>query len=273
MPMIAAVAYRTAMGLPVVYPRREFSYTKNFLYMMFKDPTTDQFDINDFLVSSLDKILILHADHEQNASTSTVRIAGSSLANPYACIAAGIASLWGPMHGGANEACLEMLNKIGKPENIDEFFHNVITTRSERLMGFGHRVYKNMDPRTETIKEIAHEIMTNESLNLQNKHLLELAKLVEERALSEPFFIQRKLYPNVDYYSGIVLQGIGIPVQMFTVIFALARSIGWISQWAEMMGEKTHKIQRPRQLYVGEAKRDFVPISSRQREKSLIEGE
>jgi citrate synthase len=181
--MIAAVAYRTAMGLPVVYPKREFSYTKNFLYMMYKDPMSDTFECDDFLVEALEKILILHADHEQNASTSTVRIAGSSLANPYACIAAGIASLWGPMHGGANEAVLDMLRRIGTPDKIDEFFSNVIHTKKERLMGFGHRVYKNMDPRNEPIKQIAHEMMSNPSIQVCNEELLDLAKEVEQRAL------------------------------------------------------------------------------------------
>lgn len=248
MPMIAAVAYRTAMGLPVVYPKREYSFAKNLLYMMFADPMMDpdMFTFDPMLVKALEAILVLHADHEQNVSTSTVRIAGSSQANPYACIAAGIASLWGPMHGGANERVLEQLQGIGSEENIEEFFHKVTVERSERLMGFGLRVYTNKDPRNDEIKTIAEKLLKSEYLNNSTRKLLALAVKVEERAMSDEYFISRKLFPNVDFYSGIILNCLGIPQSMFTVIFAVARSIGWISQWAEMMSQPNNRISRPR---------------------------
>eukprot|EP00358_Blepharisma_japonicum_P000461 CAMPEP_0202948192 /NCGR_PEP_ID=MMETSP1395-20130829/13126_1 /ASSEMBLY_ACC=CAM_ASM_000871 /TAXON_ID=5961 /ORGANISM="Blepharisma japonicum, Strain Stock R1072" /LENGTH=264 /DNA_ID=CAMNT_0049650045 /DNA_START=402 /DNA_END=1193 /DNA_ORIENTATION=+ len=229
-PMMAAVAYRTAYGLPIVFPKKKFGYTENFLYMMFSDPMTDDFTVDPVVVNALEKIFILHADHEQNASTSTVRIAGSSLANPYACVAAGIASLWGPMHGGANEAVLAMLDEIKTRENVDTFIARAKNPNdSFRLMGFGHRVYKNFDPRNQIMQDIAHEILTH--LQCNQKNVLELAQELENKALNDDYFIKRKLYPNVDFYSGIVLEAIGIPRDMFTVIFALARVIGWMSQW------------------------------------------
>jgi citrate synthase len=237
-PMIAAVAYRTAYGLPVVYPKKKFSYIKNFLYMMFADPMSDDFDVDPVIVDAMEKIFILHADHEQNASTSTVRIAGSSQANPFACIAAGIASLWGPMHGRAKN-----------PKD------------SARLMGFGHRVYKNFDPRSKIMGEIAHKVL--EVLGGHEVDILRIAVELEQRALADDYFVRRKLYPNVDFYSGIVLEAIGIPRDMFTVIFALSRTIGWITQWSEMVSEPVKKIGRPRQLYVGHGVREVTEIQNR----------
>jgi citrate synthase len=262
-PMIAAVAYRTAYGLPIVFPKKKYSYVENFLYMMFSDPMSDDFQVDPVVVDAMEKIFILHADHEQNASTSTVRIAGSSLANPFACIAAGIASLWGPMHGGANEAVLCMLDEIKNRDRIDEYINRAKNpTDTFRIMGFGHRVYKNHDPRSKIMGKIAHKVL--DVLGSHEKELFQLAIELEQKALSDEYFIKRKLYPNVDYYSGVVLEAIGIPRDMFTVIFALSRVIGWITQWSEMMGETVKKIGRPRQLYVGSKVRDVVPIEERE---------
>jgi len=262
-PMIAAIAYRTAMGLPIVYPKKNLTYTENFLYMMFQDPMDPEYKVDKFLAEVLDKILILHADHEQNASTATVRIAGSSIANPFACIAAGIASLWGPAHGGANEAVLDMLDEIGSVENIPSCIEKAKDKNSSfRLMGFGHRVYKNYDPRAEIMRNLCHDVFNY--LNIKDNPYLNIGLALEKVALSDKYFIDRKLYPNVDYYSGIVLDAIGIPKTMFTVIFALARSIGWIVQWREMMSESVIKIGRPRQLYVGEIYREISKLEDRQ---------
>lgn len=251
MPMIAAIAYRTAMGLPIVYPKKDLNYAENFLYMMFADPMDKDYKVDPILADVLDKILVLHADHEQNASTATVRIAGSSWANPFACIAAGIASLWGPAHGGANEAVLDMLDEIGSVENIPECIAKAKDPKKSgfRLMGFGHRVYKNFDPRAEVMRDLCHKVLNY--LNIADDPYLKIGLELEKVALSDKYFIERKLYPNVDFYSGIVLNAIGIPKSMFTVIFALSRSIGWITQWREMISESSIKIGRPRQLYVG----------------------
>jgi citrate synthase len=256
MAMIAAIAYRTAMGLPIVYPKKKLSYTENFLYMMFADPMDPDYQVDEFLANVLDKILVLHADHEQNASTATVRIAGSSIANPFACIAAGIASLWGPAHGGANEAVLDMFDEIGCPENIPKCLEKAKDkTSGFRLMGFGHRVYKNYDPRAEVIRDLCHDVL--DYLKIKDDPYLQIGLQLEQVALSDEYFISRKLYPNVDFYSGIVLNAIGIPKSMFTVIFALARSIGWITQWREMISEPMTRIGRPRQLYVGHVNREL----------------
>lgn len=261
-PMIAAVAYRTAYGLPVVYPKKQFSYIKNFLYMMFADPMSDEFDVDPVIVDAMEKIFILHADHEQNASTSTVRIAGSSQANPFACIAAGIASLWGPMHGGANEAVLKMLDEIKQSGSAESYLRRAKNPKdSARLMGFGHRVYKNFDPRSRIMGEIAHKVL--EVIGGNEIDILKIAVELEQRALADDYFVRRKLYPNVDFYSGIVLEAIGIPRDMFTVIFALSRTIGWITQWSEMVSEPVKKIGRPRQLYVGSAVRQVEPMNER----------
>jgi len=262
LPMISAIAYRTAMGLPIVYPKSNLSFTENFLYMMFADPMDSEYKVDKYLADVLDKILILHADHEQNASTATVRIAGSSLANPFACVAAGIASLWGPQHGGANEAVLDMLDEIGTSDRIPECISKAKDkTSSFRLMGFGHRVYKNHDPRAEKMREMCHGVLNY--LGIKEDPYFKIALELEERALKDDYFIDRKLYPNVDFYTGIVLNAIGIPKTMFTVIFALARSIGWITQWREMMSEPQIKIGRPRQLYVGFKEREMKNQSER----------
>lgn len=256
MPMIAAIAYRTAMGLPIVYPKKKLTFTENFLYMMFADPMDPDYQVDEFLAKVLDKILVLHADHEQNASTATVRIAGSSIANPFACVAAGIASLWGPAHGGANEAVLDMLDQIGSVERTTNCLNKAKDkTSGFRLMGFGHRVYKNYDPRAEIMRDICHEVL--EYLGIKDDPYFKIGLELEKVALSDPYFIERKLYPNVDFYSGIVLNAIGIPKSMFTVIFALSRSIGWITQWREMISEPLIKIGRPRQLYVGHFNRQY----------------
>ena len=261
-PMIAAIAYRTAYGLPIVFPKKRYSYVKNFLYMMFADPMSDDFDIDSTIVDAMEKIFILHADHEHNASTSTVRIAGSSQANPFACIAAGIASLWGPMHGGANEAVLCMLDEIKSRDRIDEYIRKAKDPKDNfRIMGFGHRVYKNFDPRSVIMSEIAYKVL--DLLGSKEKELLLLAVELEQHALHDDYFVQRKLYPNVDFYSGVVFEAIGIPRDMFTVIFALSRAIGWISQWSEMMADPVKKIGRPRQLYMGHNVRNIIPISER----------
>lgn len=262
MPMIAALAFRTSMGLPIVYPKKELGFSENFLYMLYKDPIDDDYKIDPYLAKVLDTLLILQADHEQNASAATVRIAGSSLANPYACVAAGISSLWGPLHGGANEAVLDMLEEIKTKDRIPDYLDCVKKkVGNAKLMGFGHRVYKSYDPRAEIIKKTCHEVLSY--LEIKNNPYIEIAMELEKTALNDDYFISRNLYPNVDFYSGIVLNALGIPKNMFTVIFALARSIGWISQWREMMSETTKKIGRPRQLYVGRSERDVVPIDKR----------
>ncbi len=253
MPTVAAMCYKYSHGQPFVYPRNELSYAGNFLYMMFSTPC-ENYVVNPVLEKAMDRILILHADHEQNASTSTVRTAGSSGANPFACIAAGIASLWGPAHGGANEACLKMLEEIRSVDHIPEFIKRAKDKNdSFRLMGFGHRVYKNHDPRATVMRETCHAVLNE--LNMKND-LLEVAMELEHIALKDPYFIEKKLYPNVDFYSGIILKAMGIPSSMFTVIFAIARTIGWIAHWNEMHDDDI-KIARPRQLYTGHAKRDF----------------
>lgn len=260
MPTIAAMAYKFSIGQPFVYPRNDLSYSENFLNMMFSVPA-EEYKISPTIAKAMDRIFILHADHEQNASTSTVRLAGSSGANPYACIAAGVASLWGPAHGGANEACLRMLSDIGSVENIPHYIEKAKDKNDPfRLMGFGHRVYKNFDPRATVMRESAHEVL--KELNISDP-LLDVAMELERIALEDPYFIEKKLYPNVDFYSGIILKAIGIPTNMFTVIFALSRTVGWISHWHEMMGEPNQKIGRPRQLYTGQAQRDFTPLADR----------
>ncbi|MGC2047999.1 MAG: citrate synthase [Gallionella sp.] len=258
-PTIAAMAHKYYTGFPFMYPKNKFSYAENLMYMMFATPAED-YEPNPVLVRALDRILILHADHEQNASTSTVRLAGSSGANPFACIASGIAALWGPAHGGANEAALKMLEEIGDVSRVKEYVQGV-KDKKYRLMGFGHRVYKNMDPRASVMRQTCHEVL--KELKLENHKLFELAMELERVALSDPYFIDHKLYPNVDFYSGIVLRALGIPSNMFTVIFAVARTIGWISQWNEMIASGDHKIGRPRQLYRGAVKRDYVPLNKR----------
>jgi citrate synthase len=260
-PTIAAMCYRYSMGHPFVYPRNEMSYAENFLNQMFSMPSHDD-KPDPILVKAMDRIFTLHADHEQNCSTSTVRLAGSSGANPFACIAAGIASLWGPAHGGANEACLTMLNEIGDVSRIDEFVARAKDKNDPfRLMGFGHRVYKNFDPRAKVMRESAHEVL--KATGKENDPILQVAMQLEKIALEDPYFVERKLYPNVDFYSGIILQAIGIPTNMFTVIFALARTVGWVSQWSEMIAEPTQKIGRPRQLYTGKSERNVQPIEKR----------
>ena len=261
MPTIAALAYKYNLGQPFMYPRNDLSYAANFLRMMFGTPC-EEYQVNDVLVRALDRIFILHADHEQNASTSTVRLCGSSGANPFACIAAGIACLWGPAHGGANEACLQMLEQIGDVSKVGEFIKQVKDKNSHvRLMGFGHRVYKNYDPRAKLMRETCHEVLGE--LGLANDRLFALAIALEKIALEDDYFVERKLYPNVDFYSGIVQRAIGIPTSMFTSIFALARTVGWIAQWKEMIVDPDQKIGRPRQLYQGKTERDVVPIAKR----------
>jgi citrate synthase len=261
MPTLVAMAYKYSMGQPFVYPRNDLSYSANFMRMMFANPAED-YKVNDVLVRALDRILILHADHEQNASTSTVRLSGSSGANPFACIAAGIACLWGPAHGGANEAALNMLKEIGSVDNIPAFIAQVKDKNSSvKLMGFGHRVYKNFDPRAKLMRETCHEVL--EELGLQNDPLFKLAMALEKVALEDEYFVSRKLYPNVDFYSGIVQSALGIPVSLFTGIFAMARTVGWIAQWNEMISDPEQKIGRPRQLFVGEVHRDVKPIAKR----------
>ena len=258
MPTLAAMSYKYSQGEPFMYPRNDFNYAENFLYMMFATPADVDYKTNDVITRAMDKIFTLHADHEQNASTSTVRLAGSTGANPYACIAAGIAALWGPSHGGANEAVLEMLDEIGSVENVPAFMEKV-KSREVKLMGFGHRVYKNFDPRAQVMKETCDEVLAALGINDPK---LELAMALEKIALEDPFFVERNLYPNVDFYSGIILKAIGIPTSMFTVIFALARTSGWISHWLEMHSAP-FKIGRPRQLYTGESHRDFVKVEDR----------
>ena len=261
MPTIAAMAYKYTVGQPFVYPRNELDYASNFLRMCFAVPAED-YEVNPILSRAMDRIFTLHADHEQNASTSTVRLASSSGANPFACIAAGIACLWGPAHGGANQACLEMLNEIGTVDRIPEFIARAKDKDDPfRLMGFGHRVYKNIDPRATVLKESADEVL--ELLGVENKPILQVAKELEKAALADPYFVEKKLFPNVDFYSGIILEAMGFPTSMFTPIFALSRTVGWISQWKEMISDPTMKIGRPRQLYCGETTRDYVDIEKR----------
>ena len=257
-PPIAAMCYKYSNGQPFMYPRNDLNYAENFLHMMFATPADVNYKVNPILAKAMDKIFTLHADHEQNASTSTVRLAGSTGANPYACIAAGIAALWGPAHGGANEAVLKMLDEIGSVDNVDEFMEKV-KRKEVKLMGFGHRVYKNFDPRAKVMKETCDEVLGE--LGIKDPQL-ELAMRLEQIALSDPYFKERNLYPNVDFYSGIILKAIGIPTSMFTVIFALARTSGWISHWLEMHSAP-YKIGRPRQLYTGYTQRDFVAVDYR----------
>jgi len=261
MPTLVAMAYKYSIGQPFMYPRNDLSYSANFMRMMFGNPC-EEYKVNDVLVRALDRILILHADHEQNASTSTVRLAGSSGANPFACIAAGIACLWGPAHGGANEAALNMLKEIGSVENIPAFIAQVKDKNSGvKLMGFGHRVYKNFDPRAKLMRETCYEVLNE--LGLQDDPLFKLAMELEKIALNDEYFVSRKLYPNVDFYSGIVQSALGIPVSLFTGIFAMARTIGWIAQWNEMIADPEQKIGRPRQLFVGSTVRDVPPLAKR----------
>jgi citrate synthase len=261
MPTLVAMTYKYTQGQPYIYPRNELSYTANFMRMMFGTPCED-YKVNDVLVRALDRIFILHADHEQNASTSTVRLAGSSGANPFACISAGIACLWGPAHGGANEAALNMLGQIGDVSKVGEFITKVKDKNSGvKLMGFGHRVYKNYDPRAKLMRETCYEVLNE--LGLHDDRLFKLAMALEKIALEDDYFVSRKLYPNVDFYSGIVQRALGIPVPLFTAIFALARTVGWIAQWNEMISDPEQKIGRPRQLFVGETRRDVLPLDKR----------
>ncbi len=259
MPTIAARAYKYTVGQPFVSPRNDLSYSENFLRMCFAVPAED-WKPNPVLTRAMDRIFILHADHEQNASTSTVRLAGSSGAHPFACIAAGIACLWGPSHGGANQEALEMLETIGSVDNIKDYVQGV-KDRKYKLMGFGHRVYKNFDPRAKVMQKTAHEVLGQ--LGHNNDPLLNVAQELEKVALNDPYFVDRKLYPNIDFYSGITLRAMGFPTNMFTVLFALARTVGWISQWKEMFEDPTRKIGRPRQLYTGATQRDYVPVEKR----------
>lgn len=259
MPTIAARAYKYTVGQPFVSPRNDLSYSENFLRMCFAVPAED-WKPNPVLTRAMDRIFILHADHEQNASTSTVRLAGSSGAHPFACIAAGIACLWGPSHGGANQEALEMLETIGSVDNIKDYVQGV-KDRKYKLMGFGHRVYKNFDPRAKVMQKTAHEVLGE--LGHNNDPLLQVAQELEKVALNDPYFVDRKLYPNIDFYSGITLRAMGFPTNMFTVLFALARTVGWISQWKEMFEDPTRKIGRPRQLYTGATQRDYVPVEKR----------
>jgi len=261
MPTIAAWAYKYSIGQPFIYPKNDLNYSERFLDMMFAVPA-EEYRIDPVLAKAMDKIFILHADHEQNASTSTVRLAGSSGANPFACIAAGIASLWGPAHGGANEAVLKMLNEIGTPDRVGEFVKKAKDKDdSFRLMGFGHRVYKNYDPRATVMQQTCHEVL--DRLGVQDDPLLQIAMALEKVALEDPYFVEKKLYPNVDFYSGIILTAMGFPVAMFSVLFALARTVGWVAQWHEMIQDPHQKIGRPRQLYTGPAQRPYTPIHKR----------
>jgi citrate synthase len=261
MPTIAAACFKHNVGEPFMYPRNQLGYCGNLLHMMFATPC-EEYEPDPVAEKALNLLFILHADHEQNASTSTVRLAGSSGANPFACIAAGIASLWGPAHGGANEAVLNMLEKIGDPANIPKYVAKAKDKDDAfRLMGFGHRVYKNYDPRAVIIREVCHEVL--ERVADSNNPLFELARRLEEIALEDEYFVERKLYPNVDYYSGIIYKALGIPVNMFTVMFAIARTAGWLAHWIEMIGDPAHRIARPRQIYQGPTKRDYVPIEQR----------
>ncbi len=260
MPTIAAMAYKYSIGQPFMYPRNDLSYTANFLRMTFGVPA-EEYYVDPAIERAMDRIFILHADHEQNASTSTVRLAGSSGANPFACIAAGIACLWGPAHGGANEAALNMLREIGRPERIPEYIARAKDKNDPfRLMGFGHRVYKNYDPRATVMQQTLREVF--DALKI-NDPVFEVALQLEEMALNDPYFIEKKLFPNVDFYSGVILSAVGFPTEMFTVLFALARTVGWVAQWNEMISDPEQKIGRPRQLYTGPTQRDYVPIAKR----------
>ena len=261
MPTIVGWAYKYSQGQPFMYPQNKMSYAENFLHLMFATPC-EEYQMSPVLAKAMDRILILHADHEQNASTSTVRLAGSSGANPFACIAAGIASLWGPAHGGANEAVLEMLNEIGSVDRIPEYIKKAKDKDDPfRLMGFGHRVYKNYDPRAKIMQKTCHEVLNE--LGVHDEPLLKLAMELERIALEDEYFVSRKLFPNVDFYSGIIFRAMGIPTQVFTCLFALARTVGWIAQWNEMLTDPDQKIGRPRQLYIGEPQRAFVPLAKR----------
>jgi citrate synthase len=267
MPTIAAWCYKYAIGHPFIYPQNKWDYTRNFLHMMFALPSQD-YEASNTMVRALDLILILHADHEQNASTSTVRLTGSSEASPYAAVTAGIGSLWGPAHGGANEAVIRMLDRIVTSDH--DVKHYIARAKDKddrvRLMGFGHRVYKNYDPRAKIIRRSCHEILAELDNKNPNQKLFDVAMELEQIALEDDYFVERKLYPNVDFYSGIILRAMGIPLNMFTVIFALARSVGWLSHWMEMMGDPEARIGRPRQLYTGYGRRDYVPINRREPE-------
>jgi citrate synthase len=258
-PTITAYAYKYSVGQPFIYPRNKLSYAENFMNMTFAVPAED-YAMNPVVSKAMDLIFILHADHEQNASASTVRIAGSSGANPFACIAAGIASLWGPAHGGANEAVLAMLREIGSKDKVPDYVKRA-KEREVRLMGFGHRVYKNYDPRAQIMRRTCHDVL--DALGKRNDPLLDLAMELERVALEDEYFVERKLYPNVDFYSGIILQAIGFPTSMFTALFALARTVGWVAQWKEMIEDPSQRIGRPRQLYTGSAQRHYVPIAQR----------
>jgi citrate synthase len=261
MPTIAATAFKYSVGQPFMYPRNELDYSSNFLHMMFGVPC-EPYKVNPVLARALDRILILHADHEQNASTSTVRLAGSSRANPFACIAAGIACLWGPAHGGANEAALKMLMEIGTVDRIPEFVKRARDPKDTfRLSGFGHRVYKNYDPRARVMQKTCKEVL--DIVGTKNDPLLQVAQELERIALEDDYFVSKKLYPNIDFYSGITLKALGFPTSMFTVLFAVARTVGWIAQWKEMISDPEQKIGRPRQLYIGEGHRDYVPLEER----------
>lgn len=260
MPTLAAMSYAYSLGKPFIYPRNDLSYAENFLHMMFATPC-EEYEVSPTLARAMDRIFLLHADHEQNASTSTVRLAGSTGANPFACIAAGIAALWGPSHGGANEAVLNMLDEIGSVKNIDKYIKKAKDKDDPfRIMGFGHRVYKNYDPRAKVMQQTCHEVL--EELGVEDDPILEMAQALEKIALEDDYFVEKRLYPNVDFYSGIILKAIGIPVEMFTVIFATGRTPGWIAHWNEMISGP-YKIGRPRQLYKGAAKRDYEPIDQR----------
>jgi len=265
MPTLAAMAYKTAVGQPVMYPKKKLSYAANFIYMLFATPSED-YEVNPVVAEAMDKFLMLHADHGQNASTSTVRIAGSSQANPYACIASGVCSLWGPAHGGANEAVLIMLEEIGSVENIPKFLAKAKDKKDPfRLMGFGHRVYKNYDPRARVMRKMCHKLLNE--LKIENEPLLDLAMELERIALNDDYFVKRKLFPNVDFYSGIVLKAMGIPRSMFTVLFSLGRTVGWISQWKEMIEDPKQRIGRPRQLYLGKSHQTYIPMDQRVSQK------
>lgn len=260
MPTLAAMSYKHALGQPFIYPRNDLSYAENFLHMMFATPCED-YEVNPIIARAMDRIFLLHADHEQNASTSTVRLAGSTGANPFACVAAGIAALWGPAHGGANEAVLTMLDEIGSVDNIDKYVKKAKDKDDPfRIMGFGHRVYKNYDPRAKVMQQTCHEVLAE--LGVEDNPVLKMAQRLEQIALEDDYFVSKRLYPNVDFYSGIILKAIGIPVEMFTVIFATGRTPGWIAHWNEMIG-RGNKLGRPRQLYQGAKTRDYVEIGSR----------
>ena len=261
MPTLAAMAYKHSLGQPFMYPKNDLDYAANFLNMCFGLPTEDK-EVDTTLAKAMDKILILHADHEQNASTSTVRLAGSSGANPFACIASGIACLWGPAHGGANEACIRMLEEINNVDNIPEYVKKAKDKNDPfRLMGFGHRVYKNFDPRAKVMQKICHEVLDH--LGIKDDPLLAIAVELEKIALEDDYFVEKKLYPNIDFYSGIVMKSLGFPMDMFTVLFAVGRTVGWVSQWNEMIEDTSQRIGRPRQLYIGNEHRQYIGMHKR----------